>query len=734
MSPVAHYHNDLDTSNSTTTNTSPTSSTTTPIITTPTKPHNATTTTSSSPPLVHSLSDDSFNDLPLSMRFMHKPSRSRELLEKASDPTRRNSLLNTHIDISDPGDVTDSPPITQSLSYSPPPTEEVIHDDDEPGYRLVRKKSGEILKPSLKSNDSAYFDIMKRSRSLPTTPTYKQVHFGGGNDVRYFKKKDKPAAISASNSPTLNGDGDDDTETLKTMKKLNLSAYHDYDDDEDDDDDEENDEDDDEFVENNVHGETKYPRYAEVFDSDSEEDSDSDNNMSPHYKYQAPPKSVDWQLKLLNFTPLTSYDSKIKQEVPVFLERLFITVDKKYLLGHIAVKNLAFEKYLIVRYSLDNWCTIIEIPTVYVPDRPEILKSNNYDRFIFQIPLENLFNSFRISSTETNNNNTNNTNTNGTLEKTYQICIKYYSNRNEYWDNNSFKNYHIKLIRTTREAQKSRSNNNNNKHHITKLSSPPPPADYNPPKNSRISSHDKKPKYSHSYLKRIVSDSQIELNKKDEDTSSSDINDFEKNNFYMSSPMLSSYNTKPKVPGGATTTNNNNNNNNNNNSTITAKPNDSVESLDKSSIPSAKSSLSSPPFTMRHDDSSDISPDTAKPERPPFGAPPSLDPQSYRELLDNYCFFNSSNPSSPDTHPTFQSSPVYFGAGHLQSSSVTARRWPSASGSSDGTISSRNTSNSSTKSSESDVTIRPPPSPPTSQSDAKQNSTSSYTISSFLGI
>ncbi|KAK6465532.1 putative phosphatase regulatory subunit-domain-containing protein [Scheffersomyces coipomensis] len=794
---------------------------------------------SSSPPLIHSFSDESFNDLPLSMKFMHKPSRSQELLEKASDPTRRNSLLNSHIDditlnnnnnnnnnqtnnIDQNSDIISSSPVSQTIEYSSPMENVSMSNGTEPGYTLVRKKSGEILKPSLKSDDSSYFDLKKRSRSLPTTPTYKQVHFGGGNDVRYFKKKDKPNAISATNSPTL--DEGQDEANLLDIRKLNLSSSeryygdddeYEYDEEDDDYDDqrrrryeyeeyEDNDDDDyedsdDEFVANNAHGETKYPRYAEVFDDDDDEDDEGDKDKEEHrYKYQSPPKTIDWQLKLLNFTPLSSYDVKIKAESPVFLERLFITVDKKYLLGHIAVKNLAFEKYLIVRYSLDNWCTIIEIPTIYVPDRPEILKANNYDRFIFQIPLENLFHSFRInasanSSTDSINNDNNPKTGDIKQEKAYQLCIKYYSDRNEYWDNNGFKNYHIKLIKSTKiHPHEKQQQQQHYKNHHAKVGSPPPPPDFNQShKDPKIQAHNKKPKYSNSYLKRIVSDSQIELNKSDkknssptpesikpiesapivskskdnnmfhtDDNSSSDVNDFEKNNFYMSSPMLSTYNNNKSKPSTAASGINANGSNsitsNNNHENNSKDVNESIESLPKNtnihtitnpstitstddskpSSTSTKLQLTSPPFAIRDENDSNISPDNEDEEivSPSLGqtqlppqqylVPPPLDPQSYKELLDNYCFFNSSNPNGEISSTDTFHSPYFGGGGHY------SRRANHQQNSN-----SRNTSSASSNTLDSDDgTIKGNITPPsTTNQGPTTDGGKTFTVSSFLG-
>ena len=565
--------------------------------------------------------DQALKDLPLSMRFMHKPSRAKELLEKASDPTRANSISNSHMrnldvvindelitSLDDVPDTTTSP--LETLESSPLENSPLETSHDSENYRLVRKKSGEILKPSLKDSSLAsYFSKIKRSRSLPTTPTYKQVHFGFDNDVRYFKTKDKPNTISATNSPTLAG-----TDVL-------LEGIHLDSDDEDDEDDA------------NSYSGGSHPSHSSYSGFEDDEEFNNFNlNSSGSSSYPRNDNEIEWKLRLLNFAPL-SYTKNIEKSSPVFLERLFITIDKKYLLGHIAVKNLSFEKYLTVRYSLDNWLTIIEIPTSFIEDRPDILKQNNYDRFIFQIPLHKLFNSFGLSSAGNHSSgNAKSKNTyknvhvhNNSQENIYQLCIKYYANGREYWDNNNFKNYEIGLTKTSKNM------NPNPKGSNSKV----------------INNHNKKPKYSSSYLKRRTSDSQLQVSntKKQEledempvktdstsfylqDNSSSDINDFVKNNYYMSSPLLSSLNSTTKA-------------------TPTFSKFDNFlhdKAIEPPSpIPNYRKKFGQDNVSKL--DTSNFN-DTKRSPSPTKN--PVLTSKSYKDLLDNYCFFSSSSHMDED--------------------------------------------------------------------------------------
>lgn len=277
-----------------------------------------------------------------------------------------------------------------------------------PPYRLVRKKLGEIVKLVIRDLHH------RRVQLMPLTPTYKLVHFGEDTDVKYFKKRDKPLAISNPNSPEYS------SLDLESAFEEDLTG----------------------FSLNSKQGDTKYPGMSR------------------------------WLLDLLNFPPL-SYTKKFEDKTPVFLERVFISQDRLLLNGHIAVQNLAFEKSVTVRYSLDNWLTIIEIPTKYNDTPPDILRRNNHDRFVFDIPLELLFNSFYIQRDNDGNDAT---------HKTYEFCIRYNTGSEEYWDNNDFKNYRIRLLKKTTPVEK--------------------------PLASLAGKH-VTPRYSLSYLKRRVLDSHI---------------------------------------------------------------------------------------------------------------------------------------------------------------------------------------------------------------------------------
>lgn len=81
------------------------------------------------------------------------------------------------------------------------PTQSSDDSDEDEGLHtrpsLVRKKSGELVKPALRPSSR------RRYSSMPGTPTYhKSVHFNeSNNQTRHFLQVDKPIAVSAGTSP-----------------------------------------------------------------------------------------------------------------------------------------------------------------------------------------------------------------------------------------------------------------------------------------------------------------------------------------------------------------------------------------------------------------------------------------------------------------------------------------------------------------------------------------------------
>ena len=127
--------------------------------------------------------------------------------------------------------------------------------------------------------------------------------------------------------------------------------------------------------------------------------------------------SFEWEIKLSNF-PSDTLDRK---SAAVKVERVFLSADNKHLMGAVAVRNIAFHKAVVARFTLDYWKTTSEVVADYNNDvrRKQI---EGYDPFIFSIKLED-------------QNNLEN--------KTLFFCVRYNVNGQEYWDNNNSINYQV---------------------------------------------------------------------------------------------------------------------------------------------------------------------------------------------------------------------------------------------------------------------------------------------------
>jgi hypothetical protein len=125
----------------------------------------------------------------------------------------------------------------------------------------------------------------------------------------------------------------------------------------------------------------------------------------------------EWEIRLSNFPT----DTRARESLPVRVERVFLSSDNKNLVGAIAVQNLAYQKLIVARFTLDYWKTTSEVIADYNHDVRR-RRNDGCDRFNFSIKLVDLAN----------------------LEnKTMFFCIRYSVNGRDYWDNNNGMNYQV---------------------------------------------------------------------------------------------------------------------------------------------------------------------------------------------------------------------------------------------------------------------------------------------------
>ncbi|CEI38473.1 unnamed protein product [Fusarium venenatum] len=214
--------------------------------------------------------------------------------------------------------------------------------------QMVRKKSGELVRPALRPSSR------RRPSSMPGTPIFsKAVHFDSHLEhVRHFLQVDRPLAVSAGSSP--------------------IDSYE---------------------------SDTEYP-------------------FPGNGKQTARTPPFEWEILTTNFP----HDSAARKSLPVRLEKVWLSADQKTLLGSVAVANIAFNKAVTCRFTLDYWKTTSEVAADYSHEIRPRETPLGHDRFTFSIKLADTAN----------------------LEsKTLFLCVRYTVTGQEYWDNNNNSNFQV---------------------------------------------------------------------------------------------------------------------------------------------------------------------------------------------------------------------------------------------------------------------------------------------------
>lgn len=106
----------------------------------------------------------------------------------------------------------------------------------------------------------------------------------------------------------------------------------------------------------------------------------------------------------------------------MYLNNLALTEDSRHLRGVVHVRNIAFGKRVVARFTFDNWSTTSETSATY----HESIKGGTFDRFVFLIKLQDL-----MAHIE---------------NKTLFMCIRYSpEGKDDIWDSNSGQNYKVEF-------------------------------------------------------------------------------------------------------------------------------------------------------------------------------------------------------------------------------------------------------------------------------------------------
>ncbi|KAH9911680.1 putative phosphatase regulatory subunit-domain-containing protein [Epithele typhae] len=115
-----------------------------------------------------------------------------------------------------------------------------------------------------------------------------------------------------------------------------------------------------------------------------------------------------------------------RADADLALEGLTLDADNAQLVGRIRVRNIAFEKWVAVRFTVDDWQTTSEVTAKYLDSIP----GGVFDRFSFTIRLGDML--ARIE------------------EKKMFFAIRYNVLGREVWDNNAGANYHVVFSKLAR--------------------------------------------------------------------------------------------------------------------------------------------------------------------------------------------------------------------------------------------------------------------------------------------
>ncbi|KAI0696562.1 putative phosphatase regulatory subunit-domain-containing protein [Cerioporus squamosus] len=123
---------------------------------------------------------------------------------------------------------------------------------------------------------------------------------------------------------------------------------------------------------------------------------------------------------------LTNKPAVPRADADLTLEDLTLSEDGTSLNGRVRVRNLAFEKWVAVRFTVDSWQTTSEVTAKYFDSVP----GGVFDRFSFTIRLGDML--ARIE------------------EKTLFFALRYNVAGREIWDNNNGENYKVIFAKVAR--------------------------------------------------------------------------------------------------------------------------------------------------------------------------------------------------------------------------------------------------------------------------------------------
>ncbi|KAI8055892.1 putative phosphatase regulatory subunit-domain-containing protein [Syncephalis plumigaleata] len=251
---------------------------------------------------------------------------------------------------------------------------------------LVTKKSGEIVKPSLKIKTRG---MKPRSKSEPTTPT-KFVHFDAQIcRVRFFRHVESPRSVAGTESEGENTESEDSDSEDEAFRSSSSSF---------------------------INGHSRIEDTLEQGDRAVEEAQGL--------------RSGEYRLQLVNLPETSVFHLTMR---PISIEWIRLAGNARHLRVLTCCQNIAFHKAVTIRYTFDNWQTQEDISGEFY----DSISNGGFDRFLACIPIYDMLAA---------NSQSNATQTMEPL--VVELCVRYLVDGKEFWDNNRGSNYRVIVTRS----------------------------------------------------------------------------------------------------------------------------------------------------------------------------------------------------------------------------------------------------------------------------------------------
>lgn len=153
-------------------------------------------------------------------------------------------------------------------------------------------------------------------------------------------------------------------------------------------------------------------------DRDPATDTSGTESDFPSFVRGSPDESTEKQIEL----QIRNMPSIPPKDADVIMQELTLSQSDKSITGRVRVRNIAYEKWVAARFTLDLWQTTSEVTARYV----ESVDDGMFDIFMFTIRLHDMWS--RIE------------------ERTMFIALRYTTAGRQFWDNNNGANYMLKFV------------------------------------------------------------------------------------------------------------------------------------------------------------------------------------------------------------------------------------------------------------------------------------------------